>query len=68
MNSVNNQATKGEVSVADVEAAVKEAVALAIEEHRRLGFPITVERDGEIVTIPAEEIPPYTPRPRPVQE
>jgi hypothetical protein len=38
-----------------------EAIALAVEEHRRLGNPIAVWRDGQVVWIPPEEIPPYTP-------
>lgn len=39
------------------EKALKEAVAEAIEEHRRKGFPIVIWRDGKIVHIPPEDIP-----------
>ncbi len=44
-----------------IDAIVDEAIALAVEEHRRLGHPIAVWRDGRVVWIPPEEIPPYTP-------
>lgn len=36
----------------------KQAVAEAIERHRRLGQSIVVWRDGQVVTIEAEDIPP----------
>lgn len=36
----------------------KQAVAEAIEKHRRLGQSIVVWRDGQVVTIEAEDIPP----------
>lgn len=36
----------------------QQAVAEAIERHRRLGESIVIWRDGEIVTLTAEEIPP----------
>lgn len=38
------------------EMALKEAVADAIAEHKRMGRPIVVWRDGKVVTIPPEEI------------
>ena len=38
------------------EMALKEAVADAIAEHKRMGHPIVVWRDGKVVTIPPEEI------------
>ena len=44
-----------------ITAAITEAVARAIEQHRRLGFPIVIWRDGRVVEVPPEEIPPYTP-------
>jgi len=37
---------------------VKAAVAQAIERHRRLGQSISIWRDGKIVTLTADEIPP----------
>jgi len=40
-----------------VDRAMKEAVAEAIETHRRLGQPIAILRDGQVVWIPASEIP-----------
>ncbi len=41
-----------------IDMGVKKARAEAIERHRLLGQSISVERDGKIITIPAEEIPP----------
>lgn len=38
--------------------AAREAVARAIERHRRLGESIVIWRDGQIVIVPPEEIPP----------
>jgi hypothetical protein len=38
------------------EMALKEAVADAIAEHKRMGRPIMVWRDGKVVKIPPEEI------------
>ena len=40
-----------------VDRGVREAVALALMEHKRLGHTIVVEQDGKIVHIPPEEIP-----------
>jgi uncharacterized protein (DUF2249 family) len=37
---------------------VKFAIANAIERHRRLGESISILRDGKIVTLTADEIPP----------
>lgn len=36
--------------------ALKEAVADAIAEHKRMGRPIVVWRDGKVVKIAPEEI------------
>jgi hypothetical protein len=38
------------------EMALKEAVADAIAEHKRMGHSIVVWRDGKVVKIPPEEI------------
>jgi hypothetical protein len=38
------------------EMALKEAVAEALAEHKRLGNPIAVWRNGKAVWIPPEEI------------
>jgi hypothetical protein len=47
-------------SITDV--GIKEAVAQAIERHRKLGQPISIMRNGKVVTLSAEEIsqPPTT--------
>lgn len=37
------------------EKALKEAVAKAIEEHRRIGLPVAVMRNGKAVFVPAEK-------------
>jgi hypothetical protein len=39
-----------------VERALREAVTQALIRHKRLGTPIVVWRDGQVVWIPAEEI------------
>lgn len=51
--------------------ALQEAVAKAIEEHRRRGIPLAVWRNGKAVSIPASEAgtlrenpPAYRTRPR----
>ena len=36
--------------------ALREAVAKAVEEHRRLGIPLAIWRDGKAVAVPAEEL------------
>jgi hypothetical protein len=41
-----------------IDAGAKAAVAEAVEEHRRAGRSIVVMRDGEVVTIQPEDIPP----------
>jgi hypothetical protein len=38
------------------EMALKEAVAEAIAEHKRMGRSIAVWQDGKVVKIPPEEI------------
>jgi hypothetical protein len=38
------------------EMALKEAVADAIAEHKRMGRPIAIWRDGKVVKIPPDEI------------
>jgi hypothetical protein len=38
------------------EEALKKAVALAIEDHRRTGDPIAVLRNGKAVSIAADQI------------
>jgi len=35
--------------------ALREAVAQAVEEHRRRGIPLAAWRDGRAVSIPAAE-------------
>jgi hypothetical protein len=41
-----------------IDAGIKAGAALAIEEHRLAGRSIVVWRDGKVVLVPAEEIPP----------
>jgi hypothetical protein len=38
------------------EMALKEAVADAIAKHKKLGYPISVWRNGKVVSIPPHEI------------
>ena len=40
-----------------VTAALTKAVKIALREHKLAGNPVAVERDGEVVLIPASEIP-----------
>ncbi len=42
------------------EIGVRRGVAQALEEHRRAGRSIVVWKDGKIVWIPPEQIPPQT--------
>lgn len=43
--------TKKDKFAADAERALQEAVADAIEEHRRAGRPVVVARDGKPATV-----------------
>ncbi|WP_199249962.1 hypothetical protein [[Phormidium] sp. ETS-05] len=43
-----------------IDAAVKKAVAEAIERHRRLGESIAIWEDGKVVILTADQIPPLT--------
>ncbi len=40
-----------------VTAALTKAVKIALRGHKLAGNPVAVERDGEVVLIPASEIP-----------
>jgi hypothetical protein len=40
-----------------IDAGIKQAIAKALEEHRRQGRSIVVWKDGKIVTVPPSEIP-----------
>ncbi len=40
-----------------IDAGVKQAIAQAIEKHRKLGESITILQGGKIVTLTAEKIP-----------
>ncbi len=44
-----------------IDRGVKKAIAEAIEKHRKLGQSISIWQDGKVVTIPAEQIPPWVP-------
>jgi hypothetical protein len=39
-----------------IDAGVKHAVALALDEHRRAGRSIVVWREGKVVTLRPDEI------------
>ena len=39
--------------------AITRAVREAVEQHRRAGNPIAIWRDGKVVWLQPEEIPPY---------
>jgi len=41
-----------------IDMGVKKAIAEAIERHRLLGESISVGKDGKVITIPPEQIPP----------
>ncbi len=60
------QATLSQMSdeTAKMLVVAQQAVAEAIERHRRLGESIVIWRDGQIVTLTGDEIPPQNiPRP-----
>ncbi len=40
-----------------IEKALRQAVRIALLDHKRAGNPIAVWRDGQVVWIPPEEIP-----------
>ena len=39
-----------------IDAGVKAAITQAIEKHRKLGQSISIWREGEVVTLTAEQI------------
>ena len=41
------------------EEALKKAVAGVVEEHRKLGMPLAVWRDGKVVRVPADQLQGY---------
>ncbi|WP_013320672.1 hypothetical protein [Gloeothece verrucosa] len=41
-----------------IDAGVRVAIAEAIERHRKLGESISILKDGKIVTLTGDEIPP----------
>ena len=41
-----------------IDAGVKAAIAEAIEKHRQLGRSISIWRNGKVVTLTADQIPP----------
>ncbi len=42
---------------------VKEAVARALERHRKLGEPVAIWKDGKVVTLNPGQIPSRSRRP-----
>lgn len=61
MTTREGQSETLKYGTSEISKFAAEGVALAVEEHRRLGHPIAVWRDGRVVWIPPEEIPPYAP-------
>jgi hypothetical protein len=41
-----------------IDAGIKVAIAEAIERHRRLGESISILRDGQVITLSADQIQP----------
>lgn len=41
-----------------IDAGVKTAISKAIERHRRLGESISLLRNGKVVTLTSDQIPP----------
>ncbi|MEB3343443.1 hypothetical protein [Okeania sp.] len=52
-----NKKNSGKLSE-QIDSGVKAAIASAIERHRRLGESISILKDGKIVTLTADQIPP----------
>lgn len=50
--------TNKELLSSQINDAVKAAIAQAIERHRLLGESIAVWRDGKVVVLQANQIPP----------
>jgi len=40
-----------------IETKVKAAVSQALERHRKLGEPVAIWQEGEVVVLSAQEIP-----------
>lgn len=41
-----------------IDAGVKQAIANAIERHRKLGESISIWKEGKVVTLTPDQIPP----------
>ena len=41
-----------------IDTGVKTAISKAIERHRRLGESISILKDGKVVTLTSDQIPP----------
>lgn len=41
-----------------IDAGVKAAIASALEEHRKLGHSISIWRNAQVITLPADQILP----------
>jgi hypothetical protein len=54
--TLTKESLKDVPMVMRAEMALKEAVAEAIAEHKRMGRSIVVWKDGKVVKIPPEEI------------
>jgi hypothetical protein len=58
MNKTPKLSKRGEMA----ERALREAVADAVEEHRRTGTPLIVQRNGRIVKIDPRKMTPVEKR------
>lgn len=68
MTTITERTELFETDPSEIDDAMAEGIARALEEHRLLGRSIFTWRDGRVVEIPPEEIPPYVQRwPRPAQ-
>lgn len=54
MNRINGKKPQGPLREEALQA-LREAVAGVIAEHKRLGLPLAIWRDGKVVEISAEE-------------
>lgn len=58
----SEEMSKKKIDIVDrFEIGVRLGAAKALDKHKRMGWPIVVWRDGEIVKVPPEDIvvPPF---------
>ncbi|ERT03562.1 hypothetical protein M595_5701 [Lyngbya aestuarii BL J] len=51
-----------------IDAGVKQAIANSIERHRKLGESISIWKDGKVVTLTADQIPPFSSTDQPQEQ